>query len=328
MMWRGPTLLLDDTPKLKVDCMREEEVEVHRALLAANLPYVTQWEGPARSLGSRPTKQWISFTGTLRPGATLLEANLACRILRSKPTLERALIGSQKLYKDSTTLLLEFRQEAEPALIMDLVEEAVFVSPRLLAITTTATRERWAERLTQMAQVNPERCVDRIRFRASSHGGRPWVTPELLSRGPRRGSANRPAPLLQCTISLPLGGGVIRAALADDLALQLQSILQCTWTRTGPKDQLQPQQWRPMIDIDGLWTGRIDVLPNSEQGARLLLQRIQGQSVTLGGVLNILSVHTDWRDSPTQPQPTSPTMPSGNGRGGRDPATPSTTTTC
>jgi hypothetical protein len=327
--WRPPAYRLDDGHKIRVDCMIEEELCVHHALLTGQIPGVAEWQGPFRSLASRPQRKWVSFVGTLEPQTSALVSNLTVRILRSKPQLQGSVVGTVRLFSDPFALLLEFRQGAEPALVADLIEEAIFVSPKLLAITTTASREQWADRLTTVAKNNPDRCVDRLRYRASTHGGRAYAVPELLVTGTRRGHAANPPPLLQCEISIQLGGNV-RPALANDLIAQIQDTLGTTWRKIQTARSLKPGEWSPTCEVDGQWTGRLTVLPRSGDETRELLRNVHGHGVTCGGVLNIMTVTTDWRDSDVMTNPSAvPQAPSashitqtGNGSRGRVSAAP------
>jgi hypothetical protein len=104
--WRNT--LVDEVhgPIIWVDTDANAELQTRRALAATNLAGMIRWEGPRRSFGTSASSQRICFRGYFDAGrVTALAARLHVVTLKSQHGLGRALIGTQSLFTDPSTLL-------------------------------------------------------------------------------------------------------------------------------------------------------------------------------------------------------------------------------
>ena len=181
--WRNNLLTIDDTRSILVDCLEGDALATLRILIAANLGGIIRWDGPRRSLASQGNEKRVTFAGYFSKGlSSELDIMLNVGILKSKRELKGITIGSRSLFSNQASLLLGMRHPSALEGVHDLLEQAVFVSPRLAAITTSRQAEEWAARVTRLMTEDPLMSIEKLRFRKSLHGGRPWVKPELLEK--------------------------------------------------------------------------------------------------------------------------------------------------
>ena len=103
---------------------------------------------------------------------TELDLLLSIRILKNIEALRRTVIGSS-LFANQASMLMDMRHPTALVGVLDMVQQAVFISPELAAITTPCSSAAWAERMTKLVIDKPLASIDKIRFRKSQHGGRP-----------------------------------------------------------------------------------------------------------------------------------------------------------
>ena len=187
--WR-PTLVEEKScPAIIVDYAEEDFLKVHKALNCSTITGLLRWDGPRRSSGTTSAHKRSVFIGFFDPTvASDLDIRLNVSILRTREALAGSLIGSRSLYANQASMLVDFRFPQTLLKCVDLCDEVVLVSPKLAAIMTSKPAATWAKRLTSIATEDPAAAIDKIRFRQSRQGGRPWAKPQIL-RAPRQKSS-------------------------------------------------------------------------------------------------------------------------------------------
>ena len=179
--WRGTLVSEDHGPIIWVDTDAVIELATRRVLAGTNLAGLLRWEGPLRSFGSSQLSRRICFRGYFEARTvTALAVQLHIKTLKSQPGLGTALIGSQSLFTDPSTLLAEIPNVGAATEIASLADEIVLASPSLAILHTSCSQIRWEEALTELLQNTPEYAVEKLKWRQSRHGGRPFAKPVAL----------------------------------------------------------------------------------------------------------------------------------------------------
>ena len=286
--WRPNLIEEANCPAIVLDCDAQDQLMIHKALLGAELPGLLRWDGPRRSLGTTASQKRICFTGFFDPSiVSELDIRLYIMILRSREALNLSFIGNRALYANQASMLVEFRLPLTCMKCRDLCEEIVLVSPKLAAIMTSKPAAEWASRLTKIAKEDPSAMIDKVRFRTSRHGGRPWAKPQTLR--PPKQHAGRDEELC---VSLS-----VQNFNSMDPNRSLESILQRIGETLGASLQkcehgmpLKPFHWRAIYRDDGAWAGNITIMCRSATDIQSLVHRIHGCGIVSAGVCSVIEV--------------------------------------
>lgn len=194
-------------------------MQTRRALADSRLPGLIRWEGPLRSPSSQGQGRRIIFNGYFDNGTTSsLGVRICIGMLKARPDLAGSLIDSQTLFSDASALFADVLHPNTADIIANMSDQAVFVSPKIVLLHTTKDKESWEATLIDLLWRDAERSIERVRWRASYHGGRTWVKPLALDNQVRAARTTAHAmtnvttwlklrsgpPLLSSAISSPL----------------------------------------------------------------------------------------------------------------------------
>lgn len=169
--WR-PTLFKDNGGlSIVVDCPEVEELKVHRALVATRLAGLVSWDGPRRILASKGIDNRITIRGYFKKSSiTALDVHLYVTILQNIPELTNALIGSQSLFAEPATMIVDFGHPRAMVASRHLIEEAIFVSLRMALVTSPKRTEEWCQLITLQLHATPMDAITTVHFRKSRGG--------------------------------------------------------------------------------------------------------------------------------------------------------------
>ena len=88
--WRPTVSTVDTYPAIVIDGATSENLSIHRALMASNLPGLLTWDGPIRSPASKGEDKRVLFTGFFdRARVADLDVHLAVKLLRDNSCATR-----------------------------------------------------------------------------------------------------------------------------------------------------------------------------------------------------------------------------------------------
>lgn len=283
-------------PIIWVDTDANAELQTRRALAATNLAGRIRWEGPRRSFGTSASSQRICFRGYFDAGrVTALTARLHVVTLKSQHGLGRALIGTQSLFTDPSTLLAEISSVHAATEIAPLCDEMVVVSSRLVILHTSCSKTLWEETLTELLQRNPGNAVDKLKWRPSRHGGRPWVKPITLDARAVRARAlaatreDKDA-AVSAVVTIHGSLGAAPFTLIQKVMDRIAESLSVTLEHADPDNALRTYQWREFRDAADECTGAMKLTLATPLEVQRLLSRVRGAAIKVGGELTFVEV--------------------------------------
>ena len=332
--WRSKLLTVDDTRSILVDCLEGDALATLRIWIAANLGGVIRWDGPRRSLASQGNEKRVTFAGYFSKGlSSEIDIMPSIGILKSNRELKGETIGSRSLFSNQASLLLEMRHPSALEGVHDLLEQAVFVSPRLAAITTSRQAEEWAARVTRLMTEDPLMSIEKLRFRTSLHGGRPWVKPELLEKTIRSSIAQAESVNsltasvtneLSCLLVVGCAATADPSTLIAALMRKVTSTVGATWQRSQESTRVRPGTWRELNDATGQRCGKIQIHTTHVREVDALIAREHGCGVEVEGVCYTAEVENVLKSVATISSQSTATRPQaapggqGNAAGGPD----------
>ena len=303
IQWRPTMADFDSGRAIHVDCNSEEELLTHAVLTRCALPGLVGWDGPRRSMGSASAAPRSLFVGFFHRGETTdMDIRLHISHLRGQAGLQGVLIGSRSLFNNKASMLVDMGGPRAIEEMLNLTDEVVLVSRRLAIILSGSTAREWEEAITTQALRDPLDSVEKIRFRGSRNGGRPWVKPAILeprARGDRAKAtvARLPPKMAEVArLRFTMGFQDVSTCSANSLtevliqkATQMTGIELKAHEGSGP---LQPREWEPIKDHSGKWLGKVVIQARSEGDFRVFSERLQGLGVEVDGVCLVLEVES------------------------------------
>ena len=304
VQWRPRVAELENARALTIDCDTSEELLVHKFLTRLPLPGLIRWAGPVRSPGSSAMKKRSVFVGFFpRTQVTNMDLRLIIEHMKMQDEMSGVLLGNRDLTGDPTAMVVEMGAPSAVEELHYLMDEVVLVSRRRAVMTTSRAAQDWVRCVTAQAGSDPTNAIEKIRYRSARNGGRPWIQPSVLEgevRAGRTRAAAAKAPPRQAremtkraTISVQ---GLIASNPNRLLALIMDKVVQVTkvqWEMKG--ETKQPNEFDPKKDIDGNWTGRIDVQADMDITIQTMLDELDGVGVTAEGLDYVMNVESAFK---------------------------------
>ena len=210
------------------------------------------------------------------------------------------LFASRALYADSMSPLVELSGAVAACKVAPLCQEAFFVSPKLMTVTTETSQERWQAAVDEAWQADPEAAILRVKWRPSRLGGRTWVAPAATG-GQVKAACNPAAAALETeadgprTMEVAASGSVGYAPheVADVVMSVCQTHAGVQLDRVASPADLAPGKWIRVADDDpSADPSRIRLyLRTAEEGERIQ-GRLHGRALQIGVDLVTLRTET------------------------------------
>ena len=216
-----------------------------------DLPILSAWQGPLRSLGSTRLEPRTCFIAYCNENVPRLDLRLAMESIRRKVVSPGLLIGAQNLFAEDDALLFDIQSPAALASFSSMIDEIVLASGRLAVGKTSTPAERWCDALTETLEDSCGVPISSVRYRSERHDGKIFAKPRLLPRQLRQSrqrqapaalTSAEPPPLYQLHVRLegascPSPDQVIQA-IFDEITNKLGT----RFTRSA--GDLLPDQWK------------------------------------------------------------------------------------
>ena len=290
----GMTILVDTSTHLLP--------AVEKTLSSAQLPFHITWESADTSLSSSKDQPRATLKGYLSDAShTELTAILCCRQLRAIITFPDTYIGRQDTYMDHTALLAEVTHWSAWGHFSHLYDDLVPVSPRFALLKTRAPPTVWHKSLTDTMHADPSHCVLKIKWRSSTHGGRPWATPAATATQLQAVRSQAQATLqgrqlgigrdLESEIAIQGPAGPDPESILRSIMEEVSKAMGCPLTQRPEGNLLAPGEWHTIQDkTTGNTSGRIKILPGHARDVQLLENAVHAQPILIGSDTRSLRV--------------------------------------
>ena len=220
---------------------------------------------------------------------------------RIRPSMPRHTVyGSLKMYSDPGAMIGDIGHPGCIGEYWDLASGIVFLSDGRMLLTTEVDETRWQTRIDQLLKQIPEEGITRLRWKASRHGGRPFVSGAVTSNqvaATRRARKSRNQPeALQSITEVEVVG--IRQAGEHEVIQRLMEHL-ATLSSIPLKE---PQGMQDIKSGSWKWMGHLDPTAAAGRSRRFLqsaeeVQKVKsapdGHTIKIGSDSFLVRVHND-----------------------------------
>ena len=265
------------------------------------------YRAPYRSPGSQPNMPRLRLDLLLPSHMSELEQTIVLANLRGEFAGIGIVLGHKNLFGQQDALICEMNAPSAVGFISHLCCQFIFLSPDKAILKTNAALDAWQPVLDDLMHSDPESAVTRVRWKASTNGGRPWCSPQatpaqLAAVRRRRGrgpGSNLPS---NYVADIRLSGEV--GSLEDQV---LSGLMEHAVTQTGlhlrkaaSPQQLRPGEWINLRFLDEFAAaGRIRVALDSQQEVDLVIHHLHERCIDVGGDKVAITVHSDLKDAVT-----------------------------
>ena len=272
------------------DIQEEDEVNFLRLAHKITSDVVLEWHGPARAASTTKEAKRLIYVG-----------NIACRgalearasLLQVKVQMQEldVILGLHSTYGNEETVIVDVSSPAAALKVLNLTEDAVMVSPRLMLARSSASELQWQESVNRIFEDNDNDYVDKVRYRPSGGGGVIAAAPALkeqreLKKFQAKGSDGR-----ELQVVIRLGGELIQGR-ARELEQFVAKIAECSripLAESHTEVLKAPYQWSMMSDARYGWRGDILIKLATKAEVILLYRSVEGKSIAVadGGQISI-----------------------------------------
>ena len=202
-------------------------------------------------------------------------------------------IGSQALFRDKTSLVVEYGDVQALETFESLIQEAVIVSGRKALITTLASKEMFEPLVTLQMQESPMSSVTCVRFRkVLDLPNNIWLKPALtelqVERARQQSFAAKKPPKQRAELALKTKLRVEGLTQVEHMSVckeLMQKVCQAAalpLTQTD-KEVIGPNEWAIDYRADGSFAQQMTVQLCSDDALKALYMNIHGCGVRVGG---------------------------------------------
>ena len=277
-----------------VDAPMQHVQDIGAILCKAQVPGLLGWDTARRSPAHSVSAPRQVLCGYLdRNHVCYMDVCLIIKGFKAQIQIPGVYIGTQELFQDKTSLVIEYGDVQALEAFESLIQEAVIVSKRKALINTLAPKELFEPLLTLQMSQSPLTSVTCIRFRrALNLPNNIWLKPALTDLQMERArqqsiAANKPPKE--------------RAALALKTKLKIEGLTQvehisvcreimhkvcqsCLLSLTeSNQDVIGPNEWAIDYRADGSFAQQVTVQLCSDDALKSLIMNIHGCGVRVGG---------------------------------------------
>ena len=308
--WMPTILAFEEQPAIIIDFPTEAELQVKQSLVETKLPGLDRIDGPRRSLGHTTLQPRSALTLSFDSGlVSEVEVRMFINVLREDPLMAGCILGSRKLFGDSGAILMDINNPSVASQFFNMMDEAIYVSQNLVALHTTSSAEEWSNTMTLSVTSSPLASIQKMRYRASNKGGRPFAKPQLLDKDidslktnastAKASQAGQERRKLLVTISIQSLAAAGRESIANKIVEALADGIHTYAVRTSPGD-LNEGEWRLMLTADGQWTGRLQFQARSTEAIQLAHRKLHGTAIEIDGSSHMIEIKSDFVRNPKE----------------------------
>ena len=132
---------------------------------------------PSRSPSSTVEASRVRVEILLPPGNSEVADVLTINLIRRSVLTDSMICGHRNLYTARDALILECCSPNAMIRAWPLCSQALFLSPDRALIYTEASQVSWMDMADNLMKEDGSNAITRVKWKPSSHGGRPWITP-------------------------------------------------------------------------------------------------------------------------------------------------------
>ena len=171
---------------------------------------------------------------------------------------------------------------------------------------TNDTARTWEALVTQQMGQNPMGAIEKVKFRDSRNGGRPWVKPAMLEGSVKAAKAKVTAGRLpkkelerrkkQGMISLQGLACGQNNTTSSDIMTKVGQIMGLTLIKITSAADPKQYEWKEISNAAGEWVGQITVQMREEGEVVKLYQKLHGYGVEINGTSYLVEVENHLLD--------------------------------
>ena len=307
--WMPTLMTYEDSPAIWIDCTAAEEMRTLQAITQLHLPGMTRIDGPKKSLGSTGIAPRVTFSLAFDKDAVSdLEIRIYIDTLRDTTALEDRLIGSKALFGNSGAILMDITDPSVASTYYSSMDEMVFASPSLVILQTSMSAEDWGNTITISSMNTPLTAIQKMRYRSSNRGGRPFAKAQVLEQDVNSKKAQAHAAntstqehlrrSLMATISIQELSAKGRDDMARSLIDAIQNATTIQYDEQVALGDLKEGEWRMIKSTAGHWTGRIQVQAKAVADIQNMMAKIHGSAIEVDGLSHTVEISSDFVKSP------------------------------
>ena len=238
---------------------------------------------------------------------SILDLALIVRSLRDTLAFEGVLIGSQLLFQDNTSFVVDFGEVHALHECRDLIQEAVLVSRKRAIITTLFPKQMWEPIITQQMLTMPLGAISCIRFRKalnlpSSVWLKPMLTGDQIQTARQRcvlakqTVAEQNARSLQAHLRIEGLPHIQHESICLELMQKIAEISDVVLSRAATHTP-QSGEWAPCYRSDGSFSQQIVIQLHSAAALGNIIMHVNGSGVKVAGknlVVEVRSIHPNF----------------------------------
>ena len=314
--WTKVIDVCDNSTRCVVEVKEIYGWQVKLLLEEANVPRLIQVDAPRRSRASTNQKStntngklcsiWIHFQQ--QAFDDILQREAISTWLRTQLAVFDALVAWENMIKDQEALVMEFSDIYAVQQQAEKIKDCLVLSSRKCLVTTYASADTWEEAITAQWRGDPLRRIDRLLTRgpremqttfASIMALKQTIDDSIQVARARRGSKEQGDPTWEDVVrkaTIHLDAGIMERPgwskkamekLAETVGLQL--------TEISPEDDMQVYTWKPIVDLEGRWLGKICLFLGSAEEIDNLYKRVHGIAINGGRSLTLVRMETPIR---------------------------------
>jgi len=162
-----------------------------------------------------------------------------------------------------------------------LLEDAVFISPRLLVARSPASEAQWGKLVESIFEARHEEYVTKVRYGDSQGGGTIAIPPVLREAMAMRRVERRSSDGREMQVIIKFSGEFIEARLeeAGKLVQMVGAVAGFPFEAVGREAVHGKHQWAMIQDARYGWRGEILTQCGSEEEVLHLFQEVNGKTI-------------------------------------------------
>lgn len=196
-----------------------------------------------------------------------------------------AVIGLHSTYGNPESILVELTEPDAAYKCLELVEDAVLVTPRLMIARSTASEAQWRQKVGEIFEGNDNSYIEKVRYRPSEGGGYLAEAPALKEQKDRKRHEAKGSNGKELQMVIRLGGEFIgaRAGEVNNFMRLVANAARLPLQEEPIKDVREAYQWALMIDARYGWRGDILLRLNSQEEVLAMFGNLEGKAIGVSG---------------------------------------------
>lgn len=284
MQSRGTIGVGEDYTMMVVDIREEDEVGFLQKAGRISKEVIADWQGPSRAPSSSRDGKRLLYTGSIQNGGAW-EARATVMHVKERMGDLDVVIGLHSTHGCEETVLIELSTTGAAEKALELIEDAVLVTPTLMIARTMASEAQWKRQLETIFADNDNAYVERIRYRPSAGGGILAAAPAIKEQKDRKRYEAKGSDGRELQIVVRLTGELIgaRMAEAEHSVHMMREATRIPLEAKGTEVVKDAYQWMLMQDARYGWRGDFLIKLANKAEVLTIFKGLDGKAISFSG---------------------------------------------